>query len=220
MKTPYPTLRLLAAIALVFITGSSRAGPVEIGVKDLYKAMETAGKAYDKSKPWIDRGKAGKDLWDKYDPLTDADKKADPDYNPPGGPQVPSSCDESKIAGCKDCYQSAYENLYKLRGNFEKLRSIKIATEDFTKSSLSFGDSVSGVHGVAGLGWQAERRKIEASFKNFEKIYKAKHQQLSDKLGENLKEIDQCEAQYYGEKDWYNRYGYMYFTFMTDRYRW
>lgn len=212
--------RFCFALPVLLAFSVARAGPADLAAKDLWKAMDTAGKAYDKSKPWIDRGKAGKDLWDKYQPLSEGDKQANPDYNPPGTPEVPTSCDESEIAGCKDCYQAAYEKLYKLRNNFEKLRAIKIATENFTKSSLSFGDSVSGVHGVAGLGWQAERHKIEASFKNFEKAYRAKHQELSEKLNGSLQDIGQCEAKYYGEKDWYNRYGYMYFTFMVDRYRW
>lgn len=211
---------LVAAALFSVAAHQSVAGTMDVAAKDLWKAVDTAGKAYDKAKPWVDKGSSGKDLWDKYGALTDGDKKADPNYNPPGAPQVPTSCDASKMDGCKDCYQSAYDKLYKLRANFEKLRAVKIVTEDFTKSSLSFGDSVSGVHGVAGLGWQAERRKIEASFKNFEKAYRAKHQELAQRLNDNLQEIDQCEAKFYGEKDWYNRFGYMYFSFMEDRYRW
>ncbi len=54
---------------------------------------------------------------------------------------------------------------------------------------------------VAGLGWQAQRRKIGASFANFEKVYRNKHQELVEKLKGVLQEIDQCEAQYCGEKD-------------------
>lgn len=205
---------------LVVLPLSALAGPSEIPVQDLWKAMDTVGKAYDSSKQAQDISKGAVNLFDSFKPLSDVDKQADPNYNPPGMPQVPTSCDELKKDGCKDCYKDAYSKLYKLRMNFEKLRALKIVTEDFTKSSLSFGDSVSGVHGVAGLGWQAERRKIEASFKNFEKAYRNKHQQLSDQLKAVLQEIDQCEAKYYGEKDWYNRFGYMYYSFMEDRYKW
>lgn len=211
----------LSAVMVCFaVVGVSFAGPAEMAMKDLWKAMDTAGKAYDSAKPWADRSKGAKDLFDRHQAMTDGDKQADPNYNPPGMPQVPTSCDEAMKDGCEDCYKKAYDRLYKLRMNFEKLRAIKISTENFTKSSLSFGDSVSGVHGVAGLGWQAERRKIEASFKNFEKAYRNKHQELTEKLKDVLTDIDQCEARYYGEKDWYNRFGYMYFSFMEDRYRW
>ncbi|MHB8110062.1 MAG: hypothetical protein ACYDHW_08525 [Syntrophorhabdaceae bacterium] len=211
---------LLIAILVPFIPVSADAGPSEIPVQDLWKAMNTVGKAQEQGKKGADMAKQGSDWFDAFKPLNDQDKQADPNYNPPGMPEVPTSCDEAKIAGCKDCYKDAYDKLYKLRMNFEKLRALKISTEDFTKASLSFGDSVSGVHGVAGLGWQAERRKIEASFKNFEKAYRNKHQELADKLKGVLHEIDQCEAKYYDEKDWYNRFGYMYFTFMEDRYKW
>ena len=172
--------------ALVALPLCSMAGPAEMPVQDLWKAMDTVGKAYDASKQSTDISKAGVNLFDSFKPLSDQDKQADPNYNPPGMPQVPTSCDEAKKDGCKDCYRDAYDKLYRLRMNFEKLRALKISTEDFTKSSLSFGDSVSGVHGVAGLGWQAERRKIEASFKNFEKAYRNKHQELSDKLKATL----------------------------------
>lgn len=212
---------LAMAVILAFFVGRSFAGGwAEAGVKDIWGAMDAAGKAYDKSKPWIERGQKGKDLWDKYPAMSDGDKQADPNYNPPGMPQVPTSCDESKKDGCKECYVKAYNSLYKLRMNFEELRAVRISTENFTKSALAFGDSVSGVHGVAGIEWQAQRRKIEASFKNFEKAYRNKHQQLVKKLEDVLKEIDKCEAEYYDEKDWYNRFGYMYFSFMEDRYRW
>lgn len=213
----------IAIIIQAFVLSASicaYAGPAEIPVQDLWKAMDTVGKAQDQAKKGADMAKQGSDWFDAFKPLNDQDKQADPNYNPPGMPQVPTSCDESKIDGCKDCYKDAYDRLYKLRINFEKLRALKISTEDFTKASLSFGDSVSGVHGVAGLGWQAERRKIEASYKNFEKAYRNKHQELVDKLKLVLQDIDKCEAKYYDEKDWYNRFGYMYFSFMEDRYKW
>jgi hypothetical protein len=210
----------ICALFLLAIPLYGIAGPSEMPIQDLWKAMDTAGKAWDSSKQAQDISKGAINLFDSFKPLSDPDKQADPNYNPPGMPQVPTSCDELKKDGCKDCYKGAYDKLYKLRMNFEKLRALKVSTEDFTKSSLSFGDSVSGVHGVAGLGWQAERRKIEASFKNFEKAYRNKHQELSDKLKAVLQEIDQCEAKYYDEKDWYNRFGYMYYSFMEDRYKW
>ena len=219
-------VRIASAATLLlfaFMIAGSFAGPADMMAKDLWKAMDTAGKSTSLksgSSSWMDMSKKGVDLFDKYKPLSDMDKQADPNYNPPGMPQVPTSCDEAKKDGCKSCYQDAYGRLYKLRMNFERLRALKLTTESFTKSAIAFGDSVSGVHGVAGLGWQAEKAKIEASYKNFEKAYKSKHQELVERLKGVMQDIDKCESQYYGEKDWYNRFGYMYYSFMEDRYKW
>ena len=68
-------------------------------VQDLWKAMDTVGKAYDSSKQATDIAKAGDRIFfDSFKPLSDQDKQADPNYNPPGMPEVPTSCDETKIA--------------------------------------------------------------------------------------------------------------------------
>jgi len=79
--------------------------------------------------------------------------------------------------------------------------------------------AASGVHGVAGLGWQPERAKIEQSVRDFNKAYNAKHEELAGLLQVALKDIGQCEARHFKVADWYDRYGFMHYTFMVDRYR-
>ncbi len=167
-------------------------------------------------------GKAGVDLLGAYDALTPGDKSLDPDYRPDGSPKVPSHCtasDGTTSPGCNDCYAAAYRKLTAVRTALEKLRRVGTTTRAFTAKSIAFGDSVSGVHGVAGLGWQPERAKIEQSLKNFEVAYDGKYVELMGLLEVALKDVGQCEAKHFNQADWYDRYGFMYYTFMADRYR-
>jgi hypothetical protein len=160
---------------------------------------------------------SGSSLLKTFEPLTDEDKGYDPNYNPPGSPQVPSKCAGSNA--CGDCYQSAYDELNKVRYRFEKLRRVYQSTKAFTSAALSFGDNAASIHGIAGLAWQTERRKVEQSIRNLDSSYDAKYEELVGVLQQAIQHIGQCEAQYYNEPDWYNRYGFIYYSFMADRYR-
>lgn len=136
-----------------------------------------------------------------------------------GQPKVPSKCSEGGGTGCGACFAKAQGDLKQLRFSLEKLRVIGTWTKKFTDKSIAFGDSVSGVHGVAGLGWQPERAKIEQSYDQFGKAYDAKYQELIGDLEGALRNVGRCEAQYFSTPDWYDRYGFIYYTFMADRYR-
>jgi hypothetical protein len=180
------------------------------------------GKAFGWFEDAIGKGKAGKDALDSYDALSKGDKALDPNYHPAGSPAVPSHCtapDGKGGEGCNDCYAAAHRKLNAVRTAFEKLRRVGTTTRAFAAKSIAFGDSVSGVHGVAGLGWQPERAKIEQSMKGFEQAYDAKHAELVGLLEAALREIGQCEARHFNVPDWYDRYGFMYYTFMADRYK-
>jgi hypothetical protein len=180
------------------------------------------GKAFGWMQDAIGKGKAGADALGAYDALTDGDKALDPNYRPDGSPSVPSHCtapDGKSSEGCSDCYEAAYRKLTAVRLALEKLRRVGTTTRAFTAKSIAFGDSVSGVHGVAGLGWQPERTKIEQALQSFEKAYDAKYHELMGLLEAALKDIGQCEAKHFGVNDWYSRFGFIYYTFMADRYR-
>jgi len=155
-----------------------------------------------------------------YEGLSSSDGQAMPNYNPPGGPQVPIHCLQGAGGECQSCYAPAVDGLNTVRARFERLRALRYSTEEFYKASLSFGDDVSSIHGVAGLGWQNERRKIEATWKTFQGSYKAKHQELVAALQKSLKEFEGCESKYFNNPDWYNRFGYIYYSFMESRYAW
>lgn len=210
MKTRICVL-LLATLSLANFVAAGKVTDKSVAeafskVKDYAEYIQKVDKAKD----------SGKSDYDSYKGLTDSDKGAQPDYNPPGGPQVPTDCPD----GSKPCFAAAYEKLNRCRANLERLRAIRVSTEEFITSSLSFGDDVSAIHGVAGLAWQAERRKIEASRKNFKEAYQKKYQELMGTLQQTLMEVSQCEKDGYDESDWFNRYGFMYYQFMESRYAW
>ncbi|MAT90257.1 MAG: hypothetical protein CMC35_06150 [Flavobacteriaceae bacterium] len=144
---------------------------------------------------------------------------------PPGEPRIPSFCavpttdagfdDESSCAGC---FLAAREQFNEVRYLFEQLATIYKCTKNFSNAALSFGDNASGIHGVSGLAWQAERRKIEKSVADLEKAYDKKYGELLESLSESMLKLSECEARY-GVEDWFDRFGYMYFEFIRDKYQ-
>ena len=135
---------------------------------------------------------------------------------PPSMPRVPSFCESNE--DCASCFVTARDELNTNRYSFERLRTIYNCTKTFTDRALAFGDNVSGVHGVSGLAWQSERRKIEKSVKNLQKAYDAKYIELLEKQKAALMKINECEAKY-GIQDWYERFGYMYYEFSAMNYK-
>ena len=166
-------------------------------------------------------------MTDLYQKMEEMEEKADaldpnnpgdgPDYNPPGQPEVPISCGGN--TDCTNCYKAANKKLDSLRANFEKLRLIYKETDDFTKAALAFGDGAAGSTGFAALEWNHQRGIIKNSFKAFEKAYRKKYNELLDKLKAALQEVAVCEQKYFGEKDWYARYGYMFHSFIALHYQ-
>jgi hypothetical protein len=160
---------------------------------------------------------AAKGLADAWKPLSDTDKSIANQMK--GGPKVPSKCAEAGASGCTGCFEQAHNDLNTVRFALAKLGAIGKWTVNFTKKSIAFGDSASGVHGVAGIAWQAERSKIEASYASFGTAYDAKYQELIGQLQTALRDVGQCEAKFFKNDDWYDRYGFIYYSFMSDRYR-
>ena len=71
--------------------------------------------------------------------------------------------------------------------------------------------------GVAALAWQQQRILIEKDYKTFTEHYKTKYNELITGLHTALQEIDACESEH-GLSNWYNRFGFMYYDFMKERY--
>lgn len=185
--------------------------------KDLRAGYDVVKDGGTFAKLGIEAGIKAADFLKAYKPLSPDDASLGAGTNPAGMPKVPSKCVEG--SGCGGCYEKAYGDLNNLRFAFEKLRAIGRWTENFTKKSIAFGDAASGIHGVAGLAWQGERAKIEQSYAQFGTAYDAKYQELVGDLEGALHEIGQCEAKFFGTDDWYDRYGFLYYSFMADRYR-
>ena len=88
----------------------------------------------------------------------------------------------------------------------------------FTNAAVSFGDNVSGVHGVSGLAWQNQKFKILKSVEELKKSYDKKYQELLVEMQKALMELNDCEAEH-GIPDWYDRFGYMYYDFTKNQYQ-
>lgn len=229
---------ITAALAILALTATSAEAKVtKEGLGDAFKDL--GGKATSKFEQWTDvsgykpdgyiqeqfkaamdivhdQAKGAKEFFDDFSGLSGSDKALDRQSRG-GGPKIPSKCASS--IDCQACFSKHQGDFEHLRFSFAKLRAIGKWTEDFTTKSKAFGDDVSAIHGVAGIAWQAERRKIESSYESFGKIYDAKYEELMGDLETTLKGIGQCEAKHFGDDDWYDRYGYLYYSFMVDNAR-
>ncbi|AKF24739.1 hypothetical protein YH65_04565 [Sulfurovum lithotrophicum] len=198
-------IKFLLIILPVFASG---------GIQDVLK-LQGSFPDIGKINEFIQKG----DNFKKTAPLdSPSDEDAQHNYNPPGMPTMPIACGNMKNSNCGSCYKNAYEKVNDLRRYFEQLRALYVETDEFTKASVAFGDSIAGSVGVGGLQWIHDREKIQNSFKQFKKAYKKKYNELLGRLEQVLKEIAQCEEQYFGNKDWYSRYGFMFLNFMALHY--
>jgi hypothetical protein len=153
-----------------------------------------------------------------FDPLTPDDAQYEDDFDPAGQPQVPLQCAESDE--CAECFEPAHARLNAVRVRFEKLRRIGSWTRTYKERAFTLGQAMGGMHGLAGLAWTGERIKLERQFKSFESSYQSKYAELLEELEGSLRQIAACEQDAYDEQGWYERFGFIYYNFMADRYRW
>lgn len=182
-------------------------------------ARERLGKVKEHTETAYKILKGGKDLWEEYKNLGSCMNTA----IPAGMPSVPTFCyeadmDESGAGPCAKCFEEARAGFNEVRYKFIKLSIIYRCTKSFADKSMAFGDDVSSVHGVSGLAWQAEKRRIEESVERLKKSYDDKYMELLQRLRESMIDIAECEEQY-GERDWYDRFGFMFYEFMKEKYR-
>ena len=157
-----------------------------------------------------------RDFYESYRRLSETDENWEPDYTPDGSPEVPISCETD---ACAACYERSINQLNFVRRQFERLRAIYGGAKDFADKSIAFGDTVSGIHGASGLAWQAQKTGIIREVEKLGRTYDSKHEELSAALRRALNDIGACEAEHFSTPDWYNRFGFIYYTFMEDRYR-
>lgn len=158
-----------------------------------------------------------RDLRDAYDALSELDREFDPDFEE-GAPTVPSRCGES--ADCLDCYTSAVEKIDFNRFWIERARVITVSTIRFASSASSFGDSASSIHGVSGLAWQLQGKpQITEAAMQLRRTYRDKAEIYLDNIEQAMRELGRCEEEHYGEQDWYERFGYLYVSFMRAKYQ-
>jgi hypothetical protein len=139
----------------------------------------------------ISAAQSARDVWQALD---DLDAELDGQIGDDGaGPEVPSSCAEN--AACNECFERAYGEVNFVRNTLVRLRSIAQRTIKLITNAEGFGDSVSGIHGMSGLAWQASKAQIERAREQFN------------------------QTQFLNNPDWYNRYGFMYFNFIKESYQ-
>ena len=51
--------------------------------------------------------------------------------------------------------------------------------------------------------------------KSFQATSVAKYEEIIGGLHEALLQLAACEEEFYGEEDWYHRYGFIYYQFMA-----
>ena len=154
---------------------------------------------------------------DAYPPLTKVDAAMQPNYTPPGMPQMPSKCAEN--ASCRPCFDTANANLDTRRRNLEKVRGIYTYTHRFAQDGKDLMNGVAGLAGGApAVEAAVQSRSVDQSLDAFDDTVRAKNAELLGKLQDDLHELAACEAKYYGNDEWYARYGELYYQFMQARY--
>jgi hypothetical protein len=184
------------------------------------QTQATAG-ALNAGAGWLSLGiqlvRSAHDLTDSYAALSTFDATC-MDLSPGGAPAVPASCADQGAA-CGECYTGAVHELNGMRLNLERLRCTFRAYKDFVDKSIAFGDTASGIHAVTGLEWQTQKSGILEAMHSLENTYDTKYHQMMPNLEAALRHMATCEAQYFHSSDWYERFGFIYYSFMADRYK-
>ena len=153
-----------------------------------------------------------------HDGLTKDDRQFDPDYEPPGSPKIPSACAGSEQ--CNACYEKAVKDINFYRFSLDKGRGIANNTLQYAKKANAFGDTASGSMGVGGLAWTHKAKpQIEKAVAKLRKTYQGKYTEWIAGMETSLKALGKCEEEFFKERDWYTRFGYIYYSFMADRYK-
>jgi hypothetical protein len=139
-----------------------------------------------------------------------------PEFTTSGAAMMASTCDGN--TQCSSCFEKAVGDLNFMRLQLGRLSCIYNNTKSYTQSALSFGDNVSGIHGMTGLAWQSQRPGIVQAMESMKNACKEKYAGMMTSLEKALKDIDACEARY-GLPDWYQRFGFIYYEFMKEKYK-
>ena len=139
-----------------------------------------------------------------------------PDLSVDASHMMPTSCQDN--GACQTCYTGAYHQLTFIRRQLARLRCIYINTRTFNQSAIAFGDNTSGIHAVTGLSWQSARAGIVEEYNHFKQTYDNKYEGMMGTLQQALMDISHCEDQY-GQRDWYQRFGFIYFEMMKEKYK-
>lgn len=132
----------------------------------------------------------------------------------------PPPAEDPNAGQCVPCYDEAERKIDKRRIGFEQLR---IALS-YTRKMATQGENALSGFGAAGgslatMEAQAQIRKVDASLADFYAAYDKKYAEILVKLKDSLDDFSKCEVKFFNNPDWYNRYGFLYYQFMADKYQ-
>lgn len=215
--------RTLAALALCVVVLPLRSadGPVEGSYGSFSDGMQVSERLdlveiFSDSKA-IGVARNADDLLRNVESLHAEEAACGSAYTDAAGPTVPSQCAERD--DCRQCYERAVKQIDFNRFYIERARCITAANVKMANSAMAFGDSASGIHAVTGLSWQLQGKpQIKEAVEKLKKTYTSKAGDYLGNLERSLKQLGQCEAEHYGQDDWYQRYGWIYHNFMKAKY--
>ncbi len=177
----------------------------------------TIAKAMDYFKKFLEITQNSEKMWNDSKPLSP--NEASPDFGQ-RGPSMPSSCvgDRAGSEECR-CFAKSAERLDKNRVMLEKLRVLVANQKAFKDKAIALGNSYAQLHTLMGIQWVGIRKHdIEEPYEQFKTISNEKHRLVMAAIQDSLKDISACEAKM-GERDWYQKYGFIYYEFLYDAYK-
>lgn len=181
---------------------------------DLTNMSETMSGALGSLNTYLDIAQSAGELYNATRALDN--NECQPDFTTSSQAMMPTHCVQG--SECYTCYQTAVNELTFVRRTLARLWCIYSNTKNFNSKAIAFGDNVSGVHAINGLAWQYAKADINAAYESFKGTYDAKYMGLMGTLDKSLHDISNCEAKF-GEQDWYQKFGFIYFEFMKDKYK-
>jgi hypothetical protein len=188
--------------------------------KQVQKAQESITKLFETTNNLLD---ATEKLKQGYEALKTLDKKeVIPDVSSTG-PMMPSSCagysNKTHVPGGScDCFAKALDRLNRNRTMLEKLRIKSTNIINFADTWVDFGDAMAGLHPMLEYGWVIQKIGITKEKNLTRSIAIEKHKEIMRAIHESLIALGDCEAKF-GERDWYQKFGFMYYEFLEDKYR-
>ena len=160
----------------------------------------------------------------KKDPDRPDDKEnSDDEHQSKGNPPSEESPESGKRENpdnqkkaCQ-CLDAAYADLREQQERLENLLIIGQHTKKVTDFGIAFGDNVAGIHAVSGLTWQTQKLKVVQSMNQFNDTYTKKYNEIIAELYQVMMQINSCEDKL-GVKNWYAKWGFIYYEFMQARY--
>lgn len=163
-------------------------------------------------------------LLEAFEIIDPREKFLQPDFDPPGLPQLPSrALDDFKLKlDQRVAFMSLQDKINKARAHLEGNYVVLKQTELKTKRLEELADTAGGFSAIAGLYWAKSKADpndpMNKSKAGFYEKYDSGQQNGLKFLNDALKEMAEFELKNYGDRNWYLYFGLPYYNFMIARY--